>query len=440
MDETQAADVAALTRRLVAVPSHDDETRAGEAIADWFRTETDAPVRTDEVGNVIARKTPDRAADAALIGESASRDDTALDESVTGRPTLALVGHHDVVPPAPEQVAADGERFTVERRDNRLYGRGTADMKGAVAAAMCAFRATTREQLAAAGLELVVVSFVDEESGSEGCLSAVRRGFQPAYAVVCEGSTGYSAPGVTDVAVAHKGRRGTTITARGEAAHASQPAAGENAIYRASDAVETIRAASPPASDIQGQRVEGSVAVTQIDGGEAWNVIPETCTVTVDERTVPGDRLDFDPITAVDGVSLTVEQNLPPMACDDPAFADSVLAAARRVHSGGPSSDGPTNADHDASSDGPTNADHDASGDETAAGGSDDAVPAHVIKPHATDAGYLADAGATTVVCGPAEPGEAHTDTESVSLAVLDRCVRLYRAVVADAPFEPAVE
>jgi acetylornithine deacetylase len=58
-----------------------------------------------------------------------------------------------------------------------------------------------------------------------------------------------------------------------------------------------------------------------------------------------------------------------------------------------------------------------------------DGQPQQVVKPHATDAGWLAEAGTTCVVCGPAEPGEAHTATESVSLAVLDRCYEIYRGV-----------
>ena len=76
------------------------------------------------------------------------------------------------------------------------------------------------------------------------------------------------------------------------------------------------------------------------------------------------------------------------MACDDPAFADLVCDAA---------------ATHQ------------------------EQVPRQVSKPHATDAGWLAEAGTTCVVCGPAEPGEAHTADESVSLAVLERCYGIYR-------------
>ena len=78
------------------------------------------------------------------------------------------------------------------------------------------------------------------------------------------------------------------------------------------------------------------------------------------------------------------------MACDDADFAARVLAAADAVQSG---------------------------------------EPEQVVKPHATDAGWLADAGTDCVVCGAAEPGEAHTATESVSIDVLERCYDLYRRV-----------
>jgi acetylornithine deacetylase len=78
------------------------------------------------------------------------------------------------------------------------------------------------------------------------------------------------------------------------------------------------------------------------------------------------------------------------MACDDPGFADAVLDAAREAQ---------------------------------------ESVPEQVTKPHATDAGRLAEAGTTCVICGPSEPGEAHTKDESVSIEVLERCYRIYRGV-----------
>ena len=381
------SDVQELTRELVSVPSHDSEAAAGDRIEAWLREHTDATVRRDDAGgadrggNVIARKG-------------------------SGGTSLALVGHHDVVPPDDAQVD-DGEYVVREEAADgegggrRLYGRGSADMKGAVAAAMCAFRDSAVPE----GVELVFASFVGEERGGIGAQAAIDEGFAPDYAVVGEGSTGYSAPGVTDVAVAHKGRRGSTLVAEGVAAHASEVAAGENAIYRATDAVDAVRDLDFPETTVLGHELSGSVAVTEIDGGSAWNVIPERCEVTVDERTVPGERAPMERAESVDGVEWVVDQDLPPMACDDAAFADAMVAAARDAHEAeGAATDG----------------------GETAP---DAGAPEQVVKPHATDAGWLADAGTTCVVCGPAEPGEAHTATESVSLSVLDRCYRIYRGV-----------
>jgi acetylornithine deacetylase len=351
------SDTLDLTRRLVSIPSHEDECAAGNAVESWLREETDAAVTRDDYGNVIARRSD-------------------------GHRSLALVGHHDVVPPADEQTT--GEGYDVTERDGRLYGRGSADMKGSLAAAMVAFRD------ADPAVELVFASFVGEEQGGVGARAAIDAGFAPDYAVVGEGSTGYSAPGVTDVAVAHKGRRGSTLVARGEGAHASEPEAGENAVYRACDAVEVVRSLDAPETTVLGRELRGSVAVTEIDGGSAWNVVPDRCAVTVDERTVPGERVDLERVESVPGVEWVVDQDLPPMACDDADFAETVRDAARAVQDGDPE---------------------------------------HVAKPHATDAGWLAAAGTTPVVCGAAEPGEAHTAEESVSVDVLERCERLYRRV-----------
>lgn len=340
-----------LTRELVSIPSHEDAREAGEFIAEWLRRETDADVEHTDAG-VIARQDG---------GE------------------LALVGHHDVVPPADTQLADDGEGYTIEERDGRLYGRGSADMKGPLAAAMFAFRE--------AEAPCTFASFRGEEQGGLGAQQAIENGFSPAYAIVVEGSTGYSAEDVVDVGVAHKGRRASTIHASGTAAHASEPEAGENAIYRATDAVGALRDLTLPETTVLGRSMSGSCVVTEIEGGTAWNVIPESCTVTIDERTVPGERCDIESVTAP-GVEWIVEQDIPPMSCDEPAFAQMVLDAASAAQP--------------------------------------DREPALVTKPHVTDAGWLSEAGTTCVICGAAELGEAHTDTESVSLSVLERCYAIY--------------
>ena len=395
-ENTDRAELVSLTRDLVSTPSHEDESRVGDLIETWLTEHTDSRTTRDDAGNVIARR---------ALGDPPSTDG---DGDAT---SLALVGHHDVVPPDDSQVTAgagdddgsEGGTYVVSERDGRLYGRGTADMKGAVAAAMCAFRDVApdgrkgpdaRDGPAGSGLsvdELVFASFVGEEVGGVGARHAIERGFSPDYAIVGEGSTNYSSTDVTDVAVAHKGRRASTITARGNAAHASEPSSGTNAIYRACDAVEVIKNLDAPTVEIAGEELQGSVVVTEIEGGSAWNVIPDSCTLTIDERTVPGERAPLEAVEEIADVSWTVEQDLPPMRCRSERFARAVRGAAAAAQ---------------------------------------ESEPEQVTKPHATDAGWLAEAGTACVVCGPAEPGEAHTKDESVSTEVLQRCYRIYRGAV----------
>ncbi|WP_407934011.1 M20 family metallopeptidase [Halocatena halophila] len=344
----------ALAQQLVAIPSHDDPN----------------PVETVIVEQLAAQR-----------GVEIERSDAGIIARRGGGGALALVCHHDVV--APDESQLDGEDYTTAIRDGRLYGRGSADMKGALAAAIRAF--------CDADGPCTLASFRGEEQGGLGVRRAIDDGFDPAFAVVCEGSTGYSQPGVTDIAVAHLGRRASTITTHGTAAHASEPTAGSNAIYRASTIVDRLRAVTPPAATILGSELQGTLAVTEIDGGDAWNVIPDRCAITVDERTVPGDRVPLEDCTSESWCSWSIDQDLPPFACTDDSFAERALERARAVQ---PKS------------------------------------PVLVTKPHATDAGWLAQEATTCLVCGPAEPGEAHTATESVSMEALERCYRIYLGLI----------
>jgi acetylornithine deacetylase len=343
-------DVEELTRELVRIPSYEDETEAGDYIEEWLRDETGAEVKRDDAGNVL----------------------TYHDE-----PRTALVGHHDTVPPVDAQV--DDGVMTVEERDGRLYGRGTADMKGALAAAMIAFRDADTPNTAFA-------SFVGEEHGGIGAKHATINGFVPDRAVVIEGSSGYSSPGSLDVATAHRGRRELRVVAHGEAKHAGEGDDSSNAVYAAVDVINRIRQYESPTTEVEGGTLEGSLTVTGIEGaGEATNVVPSRCEFVVDERTVPG----VSPYNFESDVKSEVADEMPPMECDDISFARAVRDAA-----------------------------------------CEDTASELVVKPHATDAGWLAEAGSSCVICGPAEQGEAHTDNESVSVEALELTEGTYRRLL----------
>lgn len=345
-------EVESLTRRLVEIPSYEDEEDCGTEIESWLRDETEAEVERDDVGNVFARR---------------------------GEAGLALVGHHDTVPPAEEQVDEDG-RPVCETRDGRLFGRGTADMKSALAAAMLAFRDSSGDDVAFA-------SFVGEEVGGVGARYAVEEGFAPKRAVVLEGSSGYSSGGSVDVAVAHRGRRELELTTYGRAGHAAEGSDGDNAVYLAADEVDRVREFEPSIYSTEGGSLKGGATVTMIEGGETSNVVPDRCNMVVDERTVPGGEL----YTAGSEVDPEVVDEMPPMECGDDEFVEAAISSAR-----------------------------------------EEGASEKVVKPHATDAGHLDSAGVECVVVGPAEKGEAHSDDESVSVEVVERCRGIYRRLLDD--------
>jgi len=339
-----------LAKELIAVPSHEDEEKVGKLIEKWLKEETDAEVLRDGIGNIIARR--------------GSGDE------------LAFIGHHDVVPPNFDQM--DGDRCKVFEKNGRLYGRGSADMKGALASMMHSFRDAEPK------MELVFASFVGEEIGGNGAQYAISKGFNPKFAVVGEGSTGYSNGGIIDIAIAHRGRRESQITILGEEAHASQPNEGKNAIYLAADVIQEVLKIPTKEITIEGAEMKESVIVTRIEGGTAGNINPGKCTLIIDERTVPGKG---GMIRRGEDFKWEIKQEIPAFKCQDMSFAHWARGVANEVTNGSEL----------------------------------------IAKPHTTDAGWFSEKGCIGIVCGPAELGQAHTSDESVDIKALEDCSKIYR-------------
>lgn len=349
-----------LAKQLLQIPSHDDETAVGEFIFDWCSTVPGAEVQQDNIGNIIAKKG-------------------------SGETTIALVGHHDVVPPGPDQITTDNE-YVLEEDSERIHCRGSADMKGSLAAAMCAFKDCDPDAT------VIFTSFVGEEVGGVGAQHAIENGFKPDYAIIGEGSTSYSKPGITDVVIAHRGRREHTFTATGTAMHASESQDDKNAIYNALPVLNGLKEAPSYSDSFYGQLIEGSLVATKIsDADNPSNTLPHTCTITADERTIPDGTITEADLTDVPYDEWESSVEFPPMVCDEDYFGELVREAATTVQ---------------------------------------DEQSSLVSKPHATDAGWLAKNGTICVVCGAAEPGEAHTNSESVRKHVLERCKRIYQESV----------
>jgi succinyl-diaminopimelate desuccinylase len=186
-------------------------------------------------------------------------------------PTVVLHGHLDVVP------AREGQ-FTPRVEGDRLIGRGAYDMKGALAAMMYALKD-------AAAQDDVRVRFVcvpDEESEDVTRRSTdvlVKEGLQADFALTGE-------PTDLHIGVQAKGVLAVRVLVSGTAAHGSTPWLGDNAILKAHDAFRRIETLpfSRESSDLFDRP---SINLARIVGGDAFNKVPDRCTMDVDIRFLP---------------------------------------------------------------------------------------------------------------------------------------------------------
>src|SRR5215210_7700498 len=187
-------------------------------------------------------------------------------------PTVVLHGHLDVVPGRPEQ-------FTPRIEDNRLYGRGAYDMKGGLAAMMCAARDLV-------GQDRVRVRFVcvaDEESEDEelrGTDHLVEQGYTGDFAITGE-------PTDLHIGVQAKGVLAMRIEVAGRSAHGSTPWVGDNAVLKAIDVFRQIESL-PFARESSDLFDRPSINLGRILGGDVLNRVPDRCAIDVDVRYLPG--------------------------------------------------------------------------------------------------------------------------------------------------------
>jgi succinyl-diaminopimelate desuccinylase len=187
-------------------------------------------------------------------------------------PTVVLHGHLDVVPGNPEQ-------FEPRIDGDRLIGRGAYDMKGGLAAMMCA----TRDLAAQNAVKVHFVCVSDEESDeadARGSDYLVERGFTGDFAITGE-------PTDLHIGIQAKGVLALRIDVFGTAAHGSTPWLGDNAIMKAVDVFRRIEA-MPFTRESSEMFDRPSVSLGRIMGGDAMNKVPDICTIDVDIRFLPG--------------------------------------------------------------------------------------------------------------------------------------------------------
>ncbi len=319
--------------------------------------------------------------------------------SVAGGAVLS--GHTDVVPVDGQPWTSDP--FTLTQKGERLYGRGTCDMKGFLALALAA-----APELAAARLSKPVhlaLSY-DEEIGCLGApamIEVIRREF-PAPAVVVVGE-----PTNMEAVNGHKGIATFHVTVTGREAHSSQTHLGVSAVMEAVKLMASLTELSArleteadPASPFTPKGPTLTIGIVQ--GGTAHNILARECRFVFDLRT-PGPRTPQEIIApflaeaqALDaalkarapeaGVTVEMRTNVPPFTPDRDGVAEGF---ARRL--------------------------------------AGDNGPPRVVA-FAAEAGQFQQAGFSTVICGPGAIDQAHQPDEYVEISQMQRGAQFMRRLI----------
>jgi succinyl-diaminopimelate desuccinylase len=192
---------------------------------------------------------------------------------------ICLTGHMDTMPLGKEKWMYDP--FGGEIDGDKLYGRGSSDMKGGIAAMVIAARNVARYPDMKAGITLILTS--GEETGCRGAYHLAEN-----FHVIGEaGSMIIGEPTSNLPYIAHKGALWLDAITTGVSAHGSMPEQGVNAIYKAARAIEKLEEFD---FDVHPHPLLGdpTLNVGKIRGGESHNSVPDRTEFGIDIRSIPG--------------------------------------------------------------------------------------------------------------------------------------------------------
>jgi succinyl-diaminopimelate desuccinylase len=294
--------------------------------------------------------------------------------------TLILEAHMDTA----SVLDMTADPFRPERRGNRMYGRGTCDTKGGLAAMMHALKAVSECQPRPEASVLLVAA-VDEEYSFGGIAKFVEKGAQADGAIVAE-------PTSLKIVIATKGVLRWRMQTRGRAAHSAKPFLGINAISKMAQFIVLADRFFPPLFQQREHALLGcpTLNVGVIQGGVQVNQVPQSCSIEVDRRLLPGETREQvyrefeEAISQLRSRDSEFDMEMEPPMLEDQALETSpheriveVTAAVSRELTG---------------------------------------QSPLVGVPYGTDASKLARAGIPSIVLGPGNIDQAHGSVEYVDL------------------------
>ncbi|TPJ12184.1 acetylornithine deacetylase [Mesorhizobium sp. B2-7-3] len=309
-------------------------------------------------------------------------------------PGYILSGHMDVVPASDPQWSSSP--FALRKEGERLYGRGTTDMKGFLAAALAAAPRLAGLRLAR---PIHLAFSYDEEVGCRGVPHLIARlpelCAKPLGVIVGEPSGMRAVRG-------HKGKAAARVSIKGRAGHSSRPDLGLNAIHAmaavlgaaVNEAERLTHGPFDPAFEPSYSSLQAGV----VAGGHQVNIIPDTCTLDLEARAIPG----------VDPASL-----LAPVRARAEALAADGFRTEWSPMSAYPAMSLPPDAPL-------AGLLHALTGE----------VPLAAVS-YGTEAGLYQAAGLDAIICGPGDIDRAHKPDEYILASELAACQRLIEALGA---------
>ena len=316
-------------------------------------------------------------------------------------PGIVLSGHTDGVP-------VDGQRWSVApfdltEKDGKLYGRGTADMKGYIACVLACVPALVRASLR---MPVHIALSYDEEVGCLGVRSLIERFHaQPVKPLLCV----IGEPTEFKPVLGHKGKLAVRCDVQGAACHSAYAPSGVNAIeYAACLIRELVRLGeelkAPQHLNVAFDPPFSTVQTGVMSGGKALNIVPQQCSFDFEVRSLPTQ----DPWQVAHQLRLYAEQTLLPAmqaVSAQCAIGFSELSSYPGLATSSQSQAAEWVAQFCGSQDFGTVA-------------------------FGSEGGLFDQAGIPTVVCGPGSMEQGHKADEFISLQQLEACDRMLERVV----------
>ncbi|HBE42371.1 MAG TPA: peptidase M20 [Bacteroidales bacterium] len=308
-----------------------------------------------------------------------------------GNPPVVFSGHFDTVPPGNNPWSTDP--FGGEVFDGKIWGRGSADMKGALAAMMIAAIEASDENPGGRGIRLIFTA--DEEPGCRGVMELIKS-FTDRHnaSAVIVGEPTENLP-----ATGHKGAIYLLGKCMGKTAHSSMPEKGINAIYKAARSIIRL---SEVRFDAEIDPLLGypTINIGKINGGMNINSVPDNAEFTIDIRTTSGT--DHEAIIRKIEEEIGGETVLETLVNINPVYTSSDNPFVRLVYD--------------------------------ICGIREQSPGFPLALPYLTDGAVLQRfySGAPTVILGPGQPEMAHQTNEYCYIEKLESCVKIYKKIISN--------